>query len=290
VGARPVLVDVGADFNIDPAKIEPAITSRTKAILPVHLTGRPCEMDPILAISRAHGLAVVEDCAQAVLAEYKGQRVGSFGAAGCFSLHPLKTLNACGDGGVLTTNDAQLYERFRLARNHGLRSRDDCAFWSGNSRLDTIQAAILLVKLRHIEEWTERRRANARVYQDLLANLPEACVPHEADHLKPVYHTFVIQAQGRDELREYLNACGIETAIHYPVPIHLCAAGKELGFRKGSFPTAEEQSGRILSLPIYPELSESQINRVCDAIRAFYGYRPLASCDEVQLESQLLLP
>jgi dTDP-4-amino-4,6-dideoxygalactose transaminase len=256
----------------------------------VHLTGRPCEMEPLLAIARLHGLAVIEDCAQAVLAEYRGRRVGSFGAAGCFSLHPLKTLNACGDGGVLTTNDTELYDRLRLARNHGLRSRDDCAFWSGNSRLDTMQAAILLVKLRHLEEWTERRRANARVYQDLLADIPEVRVPLEADHLKPVYHTFVIQAQRRDELREYLSARGIETAIHYPVPIHLNAAAKELGFPEGSFPVAEQQARRILSLPIYPELTKSQIIRVCDSIRAFYGYRSLASCDEVQLESQLLLP
>ena len=290
VGARPVLVDVGADYNIDPAKIEPAITPRTKAILPVHLTGRPCDMEPILAIARTHGLAVIEDCAQAVLAEYRGRRVGSFGAAGCFSLHPLKTLNACGDGGVLTTNHAEMYERLRLARNHGLRSRDDCAFWSGNSRLDTMQAAILLVKLRHLEEWTECRRANARVYQDLLADVPEVRVPRESDHLKPVYHTFVIQAERRDELREYLSARGIETAIHYPIPIHLNAAAKELGFPEGSFPVAEQQARRILSLPIYPELAESQIIRVCDSIRTFYGYRSLASCDEVQLESQLLLP
>jgi dTDP-4-amino-4,6-dideoxygalactose transaminase len=290
LGARPVLVDVGADYNIDPAKIEPAITPRTKAILPVHLTGRPCEMDRILAIAQAHGLAVVEDCAQAVLAEYKGRRVGSFGAAGCFSLHPLKTLNACGDGGALTTNDTQVYERLRLARNHGLRSRDDCAFWSGNSRLDTMQAAILLVKLRHLEEWTERRRANARIYRELLTDIPEVRVPRDVDHIKPVYHTLVVQAEGRNELRGYLSARGIETAIHYPVPIHLSAAATDLGFPKGSFPVAEQQAGRILSLPIYPELTESQINRVCDSIRAFYGYRPLASCDEVQLESQLLLP
>ena len=284
VGARPVLVDVGADYNIDPAKIEPAITARTKAILPVHLTGRPCDMEPILAIAKAHRLAVIEDCAQAVLAEYKGRRVGSFGSAGCFSLHPLKTLNACGDGGMLTTNDADLYERLRMARNHGLRTRDDCAFWSINSRLDTMQAAILLVKLRHLEEWTERRRQNARLYQEYLADIPEVTLPQETDQVKPVYHTFVVQAEPREELRNHLSASRIETAIHYPVPIHLSTAGRELGFPEGSFPVAESQARRIVSLPIYPELTEKQIMRVCKSIRAFYGYGFAASGHEVQHE------
>jgi dTDP-4-amino-4,6-dideoxygalactose transaminase len=270
VGARPVFVDVGADYNIDASKIEAAITSRTKALLPVHLTGRPCDMEPILAIASTHGLAVIEDCAQAVMAEYRGRRVGSFGAVGCFSLHPLKTLNACGDGGVLTTADSDLYEQLRQARNHGLRTRDDCAFWSFNSRLDTLQAAILLVKLRYLEKWTERRRAHARLYQQQLAGIAEVRCPRESADVKAVYHTFVIQAERRDLLQRYLRANGIETSVHYPVPIHLSAAARELGLPARSFPVAEEQARRILSLPVYPELTAGQIRRVCTAMRSFY--------------------
>ena len=273
-GARPVFVDVGEDYNLDPGKIEPALTARTKAVLPVHLTGQPCDMESILKIARARGLAVIEDCAQAVGAEYHGRPVGSLGTVGCFSLHPLKTLSACGDGGVVTTNDFSLFEQMRIARNHGLRGRDDCAFWSCNSRLDTIQAAILLVKLRYLEEWTERRRQNARLYRQYLAGIGEIQIPIEEVNVRAVYHTFVIQAEQRDLLRSQLGVRGIETAVHYPVPIHLSAAGQELGYPVGSFPVAEEQAQRILSLPVYPELNEAQIQRVCESIRAFYRDRP----------------
>ena len=177
IGARPVFVDVCEDYNINAALIEQAITPRTRAILPVHLTGRPADMDPILEVARIYRLHVIEDCAQAVMAEYKGKRVGSFGLVGCFSLHPLKTLNACGDGGVLTTDDADLAEQFRILRNIGLKTRDDCVVWSGNSRLDTLQAAILLVKLHYLEVWTEKRRANARFYQEHLDGLSQVQIP-----------------------------------------------------------------------------------------------------------------
>jgi len=270
VGARPVFVDVGRDYNIDPEKIVAAVTSRTKAIVPVHLTGRPCAMDPILKVAHEKGLHVVEDAAQAVCAEYRGQRAGSFGTIGCFSLHPLKTLSACGDGGVLTTDDSELVERLRILRNIGLRTRDDCVAWSQNSRLDTLQAAILLVKLRYVEEWTERRRENARYYQERLAQLPDVEVPLEEPGTRPVYHTFVIQAERRDALRVFLKQRGIHTAIHYPVPIHLSTAGRELGYPEGSFPVAERQARRIVSLPVYPELTTSQLQRVCEAITDFY--------------------
>lgn len=272
LGAKAVFVDVGDDYNIDPSKIEAAVSNRTKAILPVHLTGRACDMDPIVKLAEAHGIHIVEDCAQAVLAEYKGRRVGSFGAVGCFSLHPLKTLNACGDGGVLTTDDRELSERLRIMRNLGLKTRDDCVMWSQNSRLDTLQAAILLVKLKHVNQWTSRRRENARRYRARLNAVPQVRLPPaEKEHEKAVYHTFVVQAERRDELRSFLTARGIGTGVHYPVPIHLSQAGRELGYPAGSFPAAEAQARAIVSLPVYPDLTEENLDFICTQIKAFYA-------------------
>ncbi len=271
LGARPVFADVREDYNLDPAELEAAITPRTKAIIPVHLTGRPCDMTPIMELANARGIAVVEDCAQAVRAEYKGQRVGSFGAVGCFSLHPLKTLNAIGDGGVLTTNAPAFYEQFKILRNIGLRSREDCRVWSHNSRLDTLQAAVLLVKLRYLETWTNRRRENAHLYQQVLAGLSQVQAPQDAPHEYAVYHTFVIQADQRDDLRQYLAMRGIGTAIHYPTPIHFNHAAHELGYAPGSFPVTERQAGCILSLPVYPEMTSAQLEEVGGTIREFYS-------------------
>ncbi|MDZ8027244.1 MAG: DegT/DnrJ/EryC1/StrS family aminotransferase [Nostoc sp. DedQUE11] len=272
LGAKPVFVDVGDDYNIDVNKIAAAITPKTKAIIPVHLTGRPCDMEPILALAQEKGIAVIEDAAQAVLAEYQNQPVGSFGIVGCFSLHPLKILNACGDGGVLVTNDPQLYEQFKIMRNIGLRTRDDCVLWSHNSRLDTLQAAILLVKLRYVQEWTQQRRQNARYYQTQLAGIPQIKIPLEREWEKSVYSNFIIQAERRDELRQFLSDRGIGTAIHYPVPIHLSTIGKELGYPEGSFPVTEMQASRILSLPIYQGLTVEELHRVCENIKLFYRY------------------
>jgi dTDP-4-amino-4,6-dideoxygalactose transaminase len=214
---------------------------------------------------------VVEDAAQAVGAEYCSRRVGSFGEIGCFSLHPLKTLNACGDSGVMTTNDPQLAEKLKILRNIGLRTRDDCVVWSSNSRLDTLQAAILLVKLRYFDAWTEGRRQCAAQYQAGLQGIPNLYVPQDAPHEKAVYHTFVIQCDRRDDLRAYLADHSIGSHIHYPVPIHLSNAGRELGYPAGSFPVAERQATRILSLPVYQELTNEQIDEVCATIRQFYA-------------------
>lgn len=271
VGGRPVFVDVGDDYNMDPSLLETAITPRTKAILPVHLTGRAARMDEILEIACRRGLPVVEDAAQAVMAEYRGRRVGSFGMAGCFSLHPLKTLNACGDGGVITTNDAALAEKLRLMRNLGLKTRDDCVMFEGNSRLDTIQAAMLLVKLRHLGAWTDARRANAAFYRRSLAGIPQLLLPGERPDERAAYHTFVIQAERRDALREFLAGRGVATNIHYPVPIHRHAAALGADLDGGCYPEAEQQAGRILSLPIYPELTTEQLEAVVDGIKAFYS-------------------
>lgn len=268
LGARPVFVDVGDDYNLDPNRLEAAITPRTRAILPVHLTGRPAAMGPILDVARAHNLAVIEDCAQAVLARYDDRAVGSLGHAGCFSLHPLKTLNACGDGGVITTDDAGLAEEFRILRNIGLRSREDCVAWSHNSRLDTIQAAMLLVKLDVLADWTAARRAHAQYYQAHLADVVR--VPVDQPHEYAVYHTFVIQAEARDDLRAYLAAQGIGTVIHYPAPIHVQRAAAGLGYQPDDFPVTMAQAQRILSLPVYPELTDAQRARVVAQVRSFY--------------------
>jgi len=270
-GATPVLVDVREDYNMDPDALERAVTARTKAVMPVHLTGRPADMDPILAVAKKHGLVVVEDCAQAIAAEYRGRRVGSFGAVGCFSLHPLKTLNACGDGGAAVTDDPVLRDKILLMRNLGLKSRENCTVWSSNSRLDTIQAAMLLVKLKHLDAWTEGRRRNAAFYQKALAGVPALLVPGDQKHEKAVYHTFIVQSERRDELKVFLAARGIDTAIHYPRPIHLQDAAAPLGKPRGSYPVAERQAERILSLPVYPELTREQLEWVAASIRDFHS-------------------
>ncbi|MFQ5893427.1 MAG: DegT/DnrJ/EryC1/StrS family aminotransferase, partial [Nitrospinota bacterium] len=197
-------------------------------------------------------------------------RVGSFGAVGCFSLHPLKTLSACGDGGALATDDEAFCERLGLLRNLGMCGRDRCAVWSGHSRLDSIQAAILLVKMKYLDEWTERRRANAAFYQEALGSVPGLRVPVERPHERAVYHTFVVQAERRDELQRHLAERGVGTAVHYPIPIHLQEAARGLGYPRGSFPVAERQAGQILSLPVYPELTREDLHHVVGATRSFY--------------------
>jgi dTDP-4-amino-4,6-dideoxygalactose transaminase len=268
-GATPVFADVREDFNIDPEQIRKVISPRTKAIIPVHLTGRPAGIDAIIEIAQEHHLAIIEDCAQAICAEYKDEPVGSFGNLGCFSLHPLKNLSACGDGGVITTNDEELYHKLLKARNHGLKSRDECEFWSYNSRLDNIHAAMLNVKLKKLSEWTSRRREIASYYYDRLAGL-DMIVPTDKHYEKAVYHTFIIQTDKRDELKKFLSEKEIDTKIHYPIPIHLQDAAKYLGYRRGDFPVTEKQTGTILSLPVFPELSDDQVQYVADTIIKFF--------------------
>jgi len=270
VGAKPVFVDVGHDYNIDPRLIEKAITKRTKALLPVHLTGRPADMDSMMSIARKHGLKVVEDCAQAVGAEYKGRKVGSLGDIGCFSFHPLKTLNACGDGGAIVTNWPQAFQRVKILRDNGIKTRNECVVWSGNSRLDTIQAAFLLVKLDYFERWTEKRIENAKFYQKEFSKLDSIRFPVDQSYEKAVYHTFVIQADQRDRLKEYLAQKGIGTKIHYPIPVHLQPAAQDLGYKRGDLPVTEKQSQSILSLPVYPELGHENLEYIVQMIEEFY--------------------
>lgn len=267
-GARTVFVDVGDDFLINPDLIEQAITPKTKAILPVHLTGKPCDMDRILAIAKKHNLHIIEDAAQAAGATYKGKKVGSFGIAGCFSLHPLKTLNAYGDGGAITTDDKQLYEHLLILRNHGLKNRDECVTFAYNSRLDTLQAAIALLKLNHLDLWNSTCRKIAQKYHDNLHTIVK--VPHELPDGEQIYHTFIIRTEKRDQLQAYLLQKGIETKIHYPIPIHLQEAARNLGYKKGDFPNTEQQAKTILSLPIYPELTEEEQDEVIREIKTFF--------------------
>ncbi len=268
VGATPVFCDVRRDQNIDPSKLEARITSRTKAIMPVHLTGKPADMDPILAIAKKRGLYVFEDAAQAIGTEYRGKRAGSFGTAGAFSLHPLKTLNACGDGGMLTTNDDKLANKCRQLRNIGLKNRSESEIWGMNSRLDTIQAAIINIKFKYVDGYIKARRKNAEYYRKHLNGIVD-CPPEES-YEYCAYHLFVIQADRRDELQAYLLKNGIDTKIHYPLPIHLQKCAEGLGYKRGDFPEVEHQSQRILSIPVFQTLKKSQLDYVIEKITKFY--------------------
>lgn len=263
-GARIVFSDVGDDMNLDPALIESAITDRTKAIMPVHLTGRIADMDPIVKIAKQYQLNVIEDAAQAVGAGYKGKRAGAFGVCAGFSLHPLKNLHVHGDGGLITTDASALYHTLAACRNHGLRNRDECEFWGMNSRLDAIQAGIANIKLRHLDAWNTRIRAIACLYSDHLRNYVK--VPHDRDDEDPVYHCYMIRFRDRDGLQRFLAHAGIETKVHYPLPLHLQPSARALGYPRGSFPMAEELSRTILSLPIYPELEDDEVHYVIDKI------------------------
>ncbi len=269
-GATPVFADVCEDYNINPLEIEKKITSKTKAIIPVHLTGRPADMDTIMAIAKKHNLFVIEDCAQAIGARYKNQAVGSFGNTGSFSLHPLKNLGACGDGGMITTNDEALFHYLSKARTHGHSSRDEVDFWSFNTRLDNLQATILNVKIQKLEEWNNRRREISAMYYEGLKNLPILYLPKDNVNQHSVYHTFIIQVDKRNELMEYLAKHGVDTKIHYPIPIHLQKAAQSLGYKKGDFPVTEKQCETILSLPIYPQLVNEEIEYIIENITNFY--------------------
>jgi dTDP-4-amino-4,6-dideoxygalactose transaminase len=266
-GARIVFADVEDDMNISPEKIKKVITKRTKALLPVHLTGRIADMDSLQEIAQKNGLFIVEDAAQAVGAKYRDKRSGSFGICAGFSLHPLKNLHVHGDGGIITTNDDKIYEKLLKFRNHGLKNRDACEFWGINSRLDAIQAAIANIKLKYIDTWNERYRNIADIYTKNLSCY--VTTPMLNDHEKPVFQRYMIRCPNRDRLQQHLNNKGVETKVNYPIPIHLQEAAKELGYKKGDFPKAEELANTILSLPIYPELSDEEVYYVVENIIEF---------------------
>ncbi len=267
-GAKPVFVDVAEDFNIDPERIAAAVTARTRAIIPVHLTGRPAAMDAVNEIARRHSLFVIEDAAQAIGARYRGRRVGSLGTAAGFSLHPLKNLGIYGDGGLITTDDSELAAKLRKLRNHGLRNRDECEIWGFNSRLDSMQAAFAEIKLALLDGWNARCREIATMYRTGLADYVQ--VPFDEPWEECVYHNFVIRTDQRDQLMAYLKDQGVDTRVHYPIPIHLQDAAKNLGYKLGDFPHAEKYAKTMISLPIYPELSDSEVAYVVQVVKLFF--------------------
>jgi dTDP-4-amino-4,6-dideoxygalactose transaminase len=293
-GAKQVLVDIDPrTHTIDPQKIEKAITKKTKAIIPVHLYGQGADMEKIMEIGKLHALPIVEDCAQAVGAEVSCQlsvvsnqlkkepitenrtpttfykKVGSFGAVGCFSFYPTKNLGAFGDGGMVVTNNEEIYKRIKLFRMYGECERYNSVLVGKNSRLDELQAAILLVKLKHLDTWIERRRDIAKLYELGIRN-SELGIPFESSYAKHTYHLFVIRSNKRDRLKMYLEKQGIGTGIHYPTPIHLQKSMAYLGYKKGDFPVTEQACDEVLSLPIYPELTDAEVEyivkKVCDSL------------------------
>jgi dTDP-4-amino-4,6-dideoxygalactose transaminase len=274
-GATPVFVDCDpASSNIDAEQIEAAITERTRAIIPVHLYGQPADLDAVFDIAQRHQLIVIEDAAQAHGARYKGRRTGALGRAGCFSFYPGKNLGAYGEGGAVVTNDAEVARRVRLLRDHGSEQKYRHEIVGYNFRLEGIQGAVLGVKLKQLDGWNELRRAHAARYRELLAPLLSASdisLPREASNAEHVYHLFVVQTSARDALQRHLSGAGVATGIHYPVPIHLQPAYAALGHREGDFPCAEAQSRRVLSLPMFAELTEEQIRYVAEAVRDFYA-------------------
>ncbi|HMD96160.1 MAG TPA: DegT/DnrJ/EryC1/StrS family aminotransferase [Terriglobia bacterium] len=277
LGAKPVFIDIQPDtFNLDPNQIERALSGRTRAILPVHLFGLAADLDPILEVARAHRLPVVEDAAQSIDAGYRGSpgsKVGSLGAVGCFSFFPSKNLGGAGEGGLLTTNDPELADRFRLLRDHGSRQRYSFEVLGTNSRLDEIQAAILRVKLRHLDAWTAARRRNAQRYAAIFKDRglgDRVKLPVEPPGFFHVYNQFTVRCSERDRLREFLRRRGIPSQIYYPLPLHLQPAFSYLGHRAGEFPESEKASREVLSFPIYPELSNEQQTAVGLAIAEFY--------------------
>ena len=267
IGATPVFVDIDADtYNIDTAKIEEKITSKTKAIIPVHLYGLPADIDEVMDIARRHGLKVLEDCAQAHGAKYKGRRVGTFGDAATFSFYPSKNLGAFGDAGAIVTNSGDHAERARLIANHGQISKNRHTIIGRNSRMDGMQAAVLSVKLRHLDSWLEARRANAGAYNNIL-NGVGVTTPAEPSHLRHVYHLYVVQVDERDSVMERLNDAGIECGVHYPTALPFMEAYAYLGHAPDDFPVAHAQMGRLLSLPMYVELTREMTEYVCSTLK-----------------------
>ncbi len=270
VGATPVYVDVRDDQNIDPAKIEAAITPRTKAIMPVHWIGRIADMDAIMDIANKHKLLVIEDAAQTMGAYYKQRHGGSFGQAAAFSAHPLKNLNALGDGGFMSTNDDEVARKVRLYRTHGLESRDNCVLYGVNSRLDSLNAEVLSFRLTRLKSVVDRRRRNVELYNQLIKQGP-IMIPAEKPHEHNSYVMFITQADDRDKLKDYLTGHGIESLVYYGTALHLHRAAAKFGYEKGDMPVAERQCDRVLALPHHQHLTEDQIAYVADKVNRFYG-------------------
>ena len=270
-GAKPVLVDIDkGTYNISVEGIKAAISPKTKAIMPVHLYGQPADMNPILDLARENNLAVIEDACQAHGAEYGGRKVGSMGDVGCFSFYPAKNLGAFGDGGIVVTDNPDIADRIGMLRNYGQREKYDHRFIAYNRRLDTLQAAVLRIKLRQLDQWNELRRAHADLYNEMLLG-KGLILPVEAECAHHVYHLYVVRTEKRDRLQAHFSEKGISTGIHYPIPIHLQNAYKYLGYGSGDFPCVERFADQILSLPMFPGMTREQIEYVAEAIGEFYG-------------------
>ena len=268
-GARPVFVDVDpVTYNMDPSKIEAAITPKTRAIIPVHLFGQMADMDPILEIARKRKLFVVEDASQAHGAEYKGKKAGSIGDAGCFSFYPGKNLGAYGEAGGVVTDNEELDKKIRMLRDHGQAKKYYHSLIGWNARMDGIQGAVLSVKLKHLSAWNEGRRRNAAIYDELLKGVKEITTPKQAGYAKHVYHIYAIRVADRDRLITSLAEKDIHCGIHYPIPLHLLDAYTSLGYQKGGFPVAEKAAAEFVSLPMYPELTGEQLSRVSAELKA----------------------
>jgi len=270
-GATPILVDIGDDFNMDVDHVEQAITPRTKAIIPVHLNGRCCNMEKLMKFAAKNNLTVIEDAAQALGATFDGKKAGTFGLASAYSFYPAKILGAAGDGGIVMTNDKELAEKVRFLRDHGRKTKEDIAFFGFNSRLDNLQAAILNVKFKYLPRWIEQRREIAKLYQEGLADMSDIILPPPPEsqgHYYDIYQNYVIRTHRRDRLAKYLAECGIETLISWPKPMHY---HKALGLNHFHLPRTEQISREVLSLPLIPEISNEQVEYVIKSIRAFYS-------------------
>ena len=280
VGAVPIFVDVDPrTYNMDPQKLTEIVeghkqltknNKRPKAIIPVHLYGQPADMDTILDIARRYDLVVIEDACQAHGASYKNRRAGSLSAAGCFSFYPGKNLGAFGEAGAVVTQDEEMAQKIRIIRDHGQAQKYFHDIEGYNGRLDAIQAAVLRIKLKRLQGWNQSRRNNAALYTELLQDVPGITMPVEAEFAESVYHLFVVLSDDRDGLQKFLSEKNIATGLHYPLPLHLQIAYTHLGHKKGAFPVAESAAERLLSLPMYPELTEEQIDYVCSSIKEFF--------------------
>lgn len=271
-GAKTRLVDVNPQtYNLDPQKLEAAITDKTKAIIPVHLYGQAADMKPIMEVAKKHNLKVIEDACQAHGTTYDGVRVGTTGDISCFSFYPGKNLGAAGEGGAIVTNDAALANRIRLLRDHGSQKKYEHEIVGHNFRLDTLQAAILKIKLPHLEKWNKLRQAHAKFYREQLSGLKGLTLRPEATYGEHIYHLFVIELDDRQHLQDHLQSKGIQSGIHYPIPIHLQKGFAHLGYKKGDFPVSEASCSKVLSLPMYPELSQAQLELVVGAVKEYCG-------------------
>ncbi len=273
-GAKPVFVDIEEEtYNIDPESFEAAITPRTKAVIPVHIYGQPANMDEINAIAAKHNIKVIEDACQAHGALYKNRKTGSLGHVGCFSFYPTKNLGAFGDAGMLVTDDKAVYETAVMLRDYGRTGRYEHKVKGYNSRLDTVQAVVLSAKLRHLDEWSRMRQRAAAYYAQLLKDLDGVVTPAALPDRAHVFHLYVVRVQGRDrgQVLEGLKQRGVGSLIHYPIPLHLQEAYRELGYRRGQFPVAEQVTDEIISLPMFPHMTEEQVAYVCESLKAVLG-------------------